>query len=278
MTFLASYKKQLITKLQVVMLFFTVFMMTSRNLSADSDIYGYERIIVGGTDLTVPNGGSLPPVNVATLIDPYNVRMLAIGNGLVYSQEDVNQMREEAFEYFLNTYGLDFKNGIHDTTTDSYSIYPNAMMIQVTRMGSPDQPLTFDSENKKRAGEWFGYEVGVLVLMTSNGVFPGGIRAGVPYFAGDLLAKYTYNFVKPNKDWTKAKYREEIKGFPDWPSRQTLNSFGVTDTFGQIRVEDSQGNSGFLISTVNRDKDLNNNWVLTGRLLITWPVQPSDDD
>jgi hypothetical protein len=237
---------------------------------ASNNLYGYDRVIFGGSDLTIPNGDPLPVVDISTLLDPYNHKMLAIGDGDVYNQQDVDLMREEAFDYFLETYGLNFNNAVHDPVSDIYYL-PNALLAQVTRIS--DDPIQFDSQYKKRIGVWGSYEVGVLVVMTSGGNFSGGIRQGLTYFSGDLLSKYSYNFVMPEKDWSNPRYREEVKGYPDWPSRQSPNSFGSSDTFGQIRIVDRNGKTGYLVSVVDRVRQLNGNWTLNGRVIMTWPLE-----
>jgi len=227
---------------------------------------GYSRLVFGGTDIVIPGGNPIPPVNIFTLLDPRNIRMLSIG---VYTQADVDQMRNEAFDFFNDTYGLNFRLGFHEPTLDIYFL-PNAALYQVTRQADPNATLNFDSLNKQRAGEWSAYEVGVLVIMTTNGTFTGGIRQGVQYFAGDLIGKSDYNFVEPNRDWNDPKYRETIRGYPIWPARQTLNSFGVKDTLAHIKIVDKDGNEGILADSTTRSKLLDGNWTLIGRAVFTF--------
>lgn len=270
MGYFESIKSVLAKSKIASLLLFTSLASYSVQLEADIQIKNYDRVILGLSELVEPNGDPLPVVDVNTLIDPHNLRMLSLGNGAIYDQAKVDAMRSEAFTYFKDTYGLDFLSGAHDPISDVYAL-PNALLIQVTRAGTADTPIQLDTANKKRSGKWYGVEAGVLVLMVGNGQYTGGLRNGLIYFNNDLLSKYTYSFCKPDSDLSNPNNREDVKGFPDWPSRQTANSFGAADTFGQVRVVDDQGNTGYLVSVVDRVRLLNNNWATHSRVIISWP-------
>lgn len=230
-------------------------------------IHGFDRIILGCVDLVVPNGGPLPVVNLATIVDPFNIRMLALGP---YDQAYVNNMRQNSLTFLKDTYGLDFAAGFHDPATDLY-ILPNAVLYQLCRSPDPTARLNFDSYYPERTGKWSAYEVGVLCAMTTSGVYTSGARAGINYFAGDLISVAEYNFINPDKDWqNKAKYRETIYGKAIWPSRQSLNSFLARDTPASVQITDSHGNTGFLIDSTFRTKLLDGNWTLMARAVFSF--------
>jgi len=231
------------------------------------NIYGYDRIILGATDLVVPNGGALPVVDLSTIIDPFNLRMLSLGP---YDQAYVSNMRQSTLTFLKDTYGLDFSLGFHEPTLDIY-ILPNAMLYQMARRPDPTAKLNFDSLHPERTGKWSAYEVGCICVMTATGVYTSGVRAGINYFAGDLISCAEYNFINPDKDWQhKAKYRETIFGKAIWPSRQSLNSFLARDTPASVQLTDSNGNIGYLVDTTFRVKLLDGNWDLMARAIFSF--------
>lgn len=229
-------------------------------------LYGYERLVFGGSQIEIPDGGPLPVVNIATLIDPHNIRRIGTG---AYTQQQSDSMREEAFDFYLNVYGLNFRAAFHEPSLDVY-LLPNAAMYQVTRTADPNVKLNFDSKHNERIGVWTAFETGVLVIMTGAGTFAGGIRQGMNYLPGDLISKMEYNFVKPDRDWSQKKYREVFKGEAIWPVRQVFNAFGVTDTPAFIKLIDEDGNEGLMADMTSRSKLLNGNWVLLSRATFTF--------
>ena len=230
-------------------------------------LHGWNRMIVGGLDIVMTDGQPLPSININTLIDPLNQRMLALGP---YDQTYVDDMRNRIVKFFKETYDLDFLEGFHDPTLDAYFL-PNAVLYQVTRQANLNDKLPYDSAHPERIGKWSAYQVGALVMMTKNGTYSGGMRNGVEYQMGDLLSMNEYNFIDPKNDWQhNPHFRETIYGFPIWPARQASNSFGVKDTTGIIQLKDSQQNIGYLVDATSRSKLLDGNWTLISRAIFTF--------
>jgi len=241
-------------------------------------IAGWERILAGGLSFFVPGYYPLPPASIFSIIDPYNAKAKNIdngdGSGKFFSDDDINAIRQRHFDFMNNVYGLDFSTGFHDPVSDGY-VLPQAVLYQLCNIAPPGYTVTLDTAHPERQGSWTVFEVGCVVVATTNGVYPGGARAGLPCRAGDILTNSYIHFVFPGKDWKKPQNIEVLNIFSIAPNRANGNSFGLQDLLAQMKVTSDSvtySRDGDMMDCTSRRRLLDGTWELLSRTTFYFPL------
>ena len=238
---------------------------------ANNNVF-YDRIILLSNDLDV--GINAPPPTTAQVIaavfDPDNSTMVSSG---LYTVAEANAKKQDAYDYFLETFGLDFLAGTPlgqgRYLAGGWVLYPYASGVSA----SSAIDVSYDSADRSKAkGKWRGFQFGQVLAATVNGSFVGGTHVGNTYVAGDVLAYFDYDMLKTNGGpISSAKGREDLIMRSPWTSKNILNSQGYTDSLSKLEVIDECGHLGFVMENIVWIKDEITDMVRTKtRVVCTW--------
>lgn len=218
-----------------------------------------------------PGPGSFKDNNYA------NMRLLG------FTQDDVNTLENECKAYFAEYYGIDFHN-IPPLADGSILLADaSAMMFPEKIPDVLDSRVVLDTANKlKDNNARRSYVIkdtgcALAILTSGTGVY-GGINAGMPRAANDLIIYGYANIFNPQKPIHKDNLIERIKFKPAWPIRMTpvANAQGLNLVEAVFKVEaeyiDKQGrvHEGIGISGYSQRMDKNGGFHQSKRTVYTF--------
>ncbi|CAK7994696.1 Hypothetical protein POVR1_LOCUS220 [uncultured virus] len=222
-----------------------LFAILTTLVFASDAVKNYKRMVVYSKNVnTVTN-------TVENVRDPHHTRAINI----LYSPVEASYLLPNATNWFLFQFGLNFTGGNYSATTDSWSI-PGGTMIPFITGSDNKTTLDFDDEDLQigKSGSWILLTAGHVVVLSGNGVFPGGVMAGKTYTNGDLLGCHEQNHLDLTRaaEWRVPGDKGRRKWFirSEYPSRQLANSFGRTETFTKDLILDDQLQRGFSVGSV----------------------------
>lgn len=238
-------------------------------VKCDPTIKAYDRVILHAKDVLNPTN------NIGNVLDPLQTRMKTFGGGL-YTQAQANQVTDNTTSFISQRFGLNFSAGFYNSAIGSYSLSVGTLYPYAT--GDDYQyRLIFDSDYEKvgKENDWIIFDVGYLAIMNSTGVFPGGVMFNTSFVPGDIIGFTYYNYLDTSKKdkWTTpgCKCREIIATQTEQPSKQIINSQGLTEQFIKGITFDQNGRRGFNSNQVTSTRQMDGTIIQSTRNFMTFP-------
>lgn len=232
----------------------------------------YNRLVIVTVDANLgPNWSSDTNDVLGRILDTNQSRM--IGSGL-YTQQQANAFKADAFDYCLTGYGFDFSQGV--TQPNGMIFLPGVMLLPyaVDTFGQPDDLiLAYDSSHggvRGTSGDWFAKQYGYIAIMLTDGVFPGGYYSNQTYVAGSLVGLFDYNLLDMSHPRINRNDREVLRCKSTYPSQTVVNNQGFSDFYAKLEVVDSHGNVGVYDDLVVYERDVRGNVISRTRAVFAW--------
>ena len=215
----------------------------------DPDYNTYDRIVVAAKNVynyTTASG---------RVIDPFCVNSR---NFLGHSTADCLEQRERVNEHLIARFGIDvLGTGTYNATTDTWAL-PYGVLISYSNGNDLRYRLIYDSWNYKveKKNAHIAYLWGYLFQFTTSGVFPGGVMAGRPFSAGQIVGRTKLLWLDLRKqadwnnpdecDWT-CRDTNDAKSL--FPAIAVANSFGLSNNYDAVDIKNTRtGYVGYLSS------------------------------
>lgn len=235
-----------------------------------SKISAYPRVLFHAKDVVNPSPG------LGSVLDPLHHKMLTFGGGL-YTQAEIDQIKLDAFSFFLKRYGLDFTTATYDPTIGSYSLAGYGTLYPYATGDDYLYRLAYDSTNSSvgKKQNHIIFDCGLLMVMSGDGIFPGGEMGGTEYKNSWIVGYTFYNYLDTDHpdQWTQpgTDTRESVLTLSKWPVISQANSQGLTEQFIKEEVVLADGTVGFLTNMVTYTRIDENTVVQSTRATLTFP-------
>jgi len=235
-----------------------------------SKISAYNRVLLHAKDVVNPTPG------LFGVLDPLNHKMLTFGGGL-YTQAQINQLKQDAFAFFMSRYGLDLNAAIYDATIGSYTLAGYGTLYPYATGDDYKYRLSYDSTDPSvgKKQNMIIFDCGWLMVMSNDGVFPLGDMQGTAFKKGWIVGYTFYNYLDtdhPDK-WIVpgSGTRETVLTTSNWPVVSQVNSQGFTEQYIKERVVLEDGTEGFMTNFVAYTRLDENTVVQNTRATLTFP-------
>ena len=199
----------------------------------------FERLTIHATDVSTPPAPPVPGAPPA-LKDSGHAGMLA----LWFTQADVDALRSECKTYFHDWYGIGFDDPgtlhLADGTIVGAASSAGAVMFGEYVPPTQDQRVVIDTvpsspDNSERRS-YIVKDTGCAMIVQTGGTY-GGINAGMPRIAGDIMVYGYANVFHPGKPLHKDNLVERITFKPAWPMRIVPASGAFTPPGSPMPIE-----------------------------------------
>lgn len=255
-------------------MFTIVFVILSISALSNANLVkANSRTLLLSKDSSIPPGYPAPTASqlIGLVFDANHSQMISSN---LYTSAEVATFVANAKKFILDKFGVNFSAGqVSSNGTIGLPTLAAPQWLSFPYAAQNVIDVIFDSDNLARGVNlnYKGSQFGVIVVCTSDTIFPGGDHAGDFCSSTDVLAYFNYDLLRTDVPPSLTNFfRETILFQSEWTSKNIINSEGNTDSLSKLAVIDSRNKTGFAVENI-----VFNGKVATGissktRVFATW--------